>query len=26
MDNNKKNMMGYISDDVVIMVDSGIAD
>ena len=26
MDNNKKNMMGYISDDVVSMVDSAIAD
>jgi hypothetical protein len=26
MDNNKKNMMHYISDDVVSMVDSTIAD
>jgi hypothetical protein len=26
MDNNNKNMMGYISDDVVSMVDSAIAD
>ena len=26
MDNNKKKMMGYISDDVVSMVDSAIAD
>ena len=26
MDNNKKNVMGYISDDVLSMVDSAIAD
>ena len=26
MDNNKKNMMGYIPYDVVSMVDSAIAD
>jgi len=26
MDNNKKNMMGYISDDVVSTVDSAITD
>ena len=26
VDNNKKNLIGYISDDFVSMVDSAIAD